>query len=88
MTFFGLNLHDSASLNNCLSRVSTVPHLSSNGQAAGLDLFIITNPSQGNNPPSPGMIAITVEALLGAVWYDTGRNMQEVRDVMSRLGLV
>jgi dsRNA-specific ribonuclease len=34
------------------------------------------------------MVARVAEALLGAVWYDTGKSMQAVRAVMGSLNLV
>ena len=37
---------------------------------------------------SPGMLATAVEAVVGAVWLDSGMKMHEVKVVMGRMGLI
>jgi hypothetical protein len=48
---------------------------------------VIKNPCQGEEVSRTTM-ASTVEALVGAVWLDSGRNFEQVREVMERLGSV
>jgi ribonuclease-3 len=74
-------------MNNRISKLGSKDYLCRCGRDAGLEKFIQTNPCQGMEPPSAAMIATAVEALLGAVWYDSGRNMQMVQGIMGRLHL-
>lgn len=54
----------------------------------GLDRCICTNPSQGTEPPSSGVVARTVEALLGAIWVDSQGSMQSAKQAMLALELL
>lgn len=64
--------------NDALKRACTVN---------GLERYIRNNPAQGNII-SAGLKATTVEAILGAVYLDSNRDTNTVKDVMSTLGLV
>ncbi|KAK4148402.1 hypothetical protein C8A00DRAFT_19761, partial [Chaetomidium leptoderma] len=48
---------------------------------------VVKNPCQGE-VVSRTTMASTVEALVGAVWLDSGRNFEQVRAVMKRLGII
>jgi ribonuclease-3 len=48
--------------------------------------FIEKNPSQPGAVPA-GPMATTVEALVGAVFIDSGRNLDVAQSVMEELGL-
>lgn len=60
-------------------------NLASEGRAHGIDAFINKNPSQGSQI-SPGLMAQTVEAILGAVWLDS-KSLAAVGAVMQALNL-
>ena len=75
-------------LNNDIARFGTSGHLSSIGRAAHLDGHIQTNASYGNAPPSETMVTRTVEAILGAIWYDTNKNLNAVREAVNKLEIL
>lgn len=54
------------------------------GRQNGLHKYVNMNPSQGH-AVSPITMTATVEAILGAVYLDSG--MEDVRKVMQTLGL-
>ncbi|KAF7117630.1 hypothetical protein CNMCM5793_006722 [Aspergillus hiratsukae] len=60
-------------------------HLAHMGFKAGLESVILINPSQPT--VSTGVMATTVEAILGAVYLDSEMNVQAVRAVMALLDL-
>jgi ribonuclease-3 len=51
-----------------------------------LDKFVETNPAQ-KGKVSKGTRATTVEAIIGAVWVDSGKNASQVNRVMENMGL-
>lgn len=53
---------------------------------AHLQKLIHLNPCQHGDAPRE-TLASTVEALVGAVWFDCSGDMDVVRDVMKKLGL-
>jgi ribonuclease III len=56
------------------------------GFARGIDSFILLNPSlRGTVPKS--LMATTMEAILGAVYLDSQKNIASVLRVVIRLGL-
>ncbi|RHZ60737.1 uncharacterized protein CDV56_106795 [Aspergillus thermomutatus] len=61
------------------------PNLTQIGFQAGLENFILINPSQST--VSNNVMATTVEAILGAVYLDSDMNVQAVRAVMAVLNL-
>lgn len=73
-------------INPLLDRVSGNQNIAKIGFEKGLDQFVYKNPSQYGNV-SPGPMASTVEALLGAVFLDSGEDIDAVRRVMLVLGL-
>jgi ribonuclease-3 len=52
-------------------------------EAWGLQKFITENPCQDH--PMPRTLASTVEAIVGAVWFDSEKNFEAVRNVMEHL---
>lgn len=74
--------------NRQLSTIGSNANLSDLGRQVGLENYISTNPSQGNETPSPAVVATAVEALIGSIWLDSRRNLQSVRQVVLNLGLV
>lgn len=61
-------------------------NLSLRGKEFGLDQYMENNPAHKGKVPN-GTRATTVEALLGAVWIDSGKNMDEVDRVRVALDL-
>ncbi|KAF7164604.1 hypothetical protein CNMCM5623_009061 [Aspergillus felis] len=72
-------------INQIVSSVGSNPHLAQMGSNAGLENLILINPSQVS--VSPGVMAQTVEAILGAVYLDSEMDVQAVRAVMAILSL-
>ncbi|KFY46875.1 hypothetical protein V494_00285 [Pseudogymnoascus sp. VKM F-4513 (FW-928)] len=56
------------------------------GRQIHVDQLVNRNPSQQGDVP-PRTVADTVEAILGAVYLDSGKDIESVRLVMARLGL-
>jgi ribonuclease-3 len=52
-------------------------------EACGISEVITENP--GQHSPMPQTLAATVEAVIGAVWFDSERNFKVVQDVMEHL---
>jgi len=65
--------------------VASNANLNRVGRLHGIDQYINKNPSQRGAVP-PGLMADTVEAILGAVWLDS--DLKSVKRVMTTLGLV
>lgn len=68
-----------------MQEVGSNANLDRAGRLHGLDAFISRNPSQGRQI-SPVTMTATVEAILGAVYLDSG--IDRVSEVMETLGLV
>ncbi|KAE8164157.1 ribonuclease III domain-containing protein [Aspergillus tamarii] len=73
-------------INDTHSRKASNAFLARTGFQKGLDRYIYANPSQGGIV-SDRVMATTVEAILGAVYIDSGENIQAVRSVAEELGL-
>lgn len=69
-------------LNNVASNVN----LGEVASKAGLGLHIKANPGQVG-PVSRKTLATTVEAVLGAIWEDSGKDIQAVKTAMMNMGL-
>jgi ribonuclease-3 len=61
-------------------------YLAQRGFSTGLAECVYKNPSQGNTI-FPGPMASTVEAIIGAIFYDSGENVTAVEGVMQALGI-
>ncbi|RHZ47227.1 ribonuclease III domain-containing protein [Aspergillus thermomutatus] len=72
-------------INQIVSSIASNSHLAQMGSKAGLENLILINPSQ--TIVSPGVMAQTVEAILGAVYLDSEMDVQAVRAVMALLSL-
>lgn len=68
-----------------VQQVGSNANLDRMGRLHGLDAMVCRNPSQGAHI-SPVTMTATVEAILGAVYLDSG--IDEVSRVMQILGLV
>jgi len=53
----------------------------------GINKFAVRTPSYRGRP-SRDFLASATEALIGAVWLDSGRDMQAVQSVIETLGIL
>ncbi|MCJ1472990.1 hypothetical protein MMC13_001639 [Lambiella insularis] len=75
-----------AVIQETISRVVSNNNLDRVGRLKGLSSFISNNRSQ-RNTIAPTTMSATVEATIGAVWGDSGRQLDPVRQVTQTLGL-
>ncbi|KAL3465721.1 ribonuclease III domain-containing protein, partial [Aspergillus heterothallicus] len=61
-------------------------HLAQRGFAARLERYIWNNPSQGTQI-SEGLMATTVEAIIGAVYLDNGKDLAAIESIITAFGL-
>ncbi|OOO05960.1 ribonuclease III [Aspergillus oryzae] len=73
-------------INDTHSGKASNAFLARTGFQKGLDRYIYVNPSQGGIV-SDKVMATTVEAILGAVYIDSGEDIPAVRSVVAKLGL-
>lgn len=77
--------HEIGRASDIVQQVGSNANLDRVGRHHGLEDFICRSPSQSNYV-SPATMTATVEAILGAVYLDSGIN--DVNQVMQRLGMV
>lgn len=70
-----------------IQRLVSNSNLSMIGRQNGLEAYINPNPGQRGMIISEKTMATAVEALLGAVWHDSGHDINAVNSVMRALGL-
>jgi ribonuclease-3 len=70
-----------------VSVIATNKNLYQQGLALGLDPFIVKNPSQQGSVAGRIVMATTMEAILGAVYYDSSKNLEACERVMAAMGL-
>ncbi|KAK5077837.1 hypothetical protein LTS08_003325 [Lithohypha guttulata] len=68
-----------------IARIASPSYLCHVADAMQLQPCILTNPSQWNQPLSPNMVSKAVQALVGAIWLDSGRNLDELRRVLQEV---
>ncbi|PLB54759.1 RNAse III [Aspergillus steynii IBT 23096] len=73
-------------INNVVSEKLSNAYLAQRGFFKGLAECVFANRSQGNTV-YPGPMASTVEAIVGAVFNDSGEKMTVVQGVMEALGI-
>jgi ribonuclease-3 len=67
--------------------VASNNNLNERGIAVGLDPFIMKHPGQWDLAAGRIQMASTVEAIIGAVYYDSNKNHDACERVMTALGL-
>ena len=82
----GLIFFDAERLSRLVSDVGSNDNLDKQGRTRGLDRLININPSQEHHRIAGYTLATTVEAIIGAVYLDSG--MRSVPLVMQNLGLM
>lgn len=69
-----------------LKQMASNDALSTQASSSHLQDFIVKNPSQ-KGAPGEETLASTIEALIGAVWFDCGGSSESVEEVMETLNL-
>lgn len=72
--------------NNLVSTVGSNARLAQTAREIGLGNHVILHPGHWG-PISERTLATTLEALLGAIYLDSGKDMNEVKTSMTMLGL-
>lgn len=74
-------------IQNTITRVASNINLYARGVALGLDPFIVKNPGQWGVMAGRNVMATTMEAIIGAVFYDSNKDREACERVMAALGL-
>ncbi|KXG46505.1 uncharacterized protein PGRI_053610 [Penicillium griseofulvum] len=74
-------------IQNVITRVASNENLFNRGIAVGLDRFIVKNPGQWGVMAGKNVMATAIEAIIGAVYYDSNKNAHDCERVMAALGL-
>ncbi|KAJ5832156.1 hypothetical protein N7474_000467 [Penicillium riverlandense] len=74
-------------IQNVITQVASNNNLNDRGIALGLDPFIVKNPGQWGLVAGKNVMATTMEAIIGAVHYDSNKNRDACEKVMAALGL-
>ncbi|KAK2627423.1 hypothetical protein QTJ16_003389 [Diplocarpon rosae] len=70
-----------------INRLSANEYLGDLCRRIGVEALIIKNNSQRNDRPSLITVSAAIEAILAAVWKDTGKDLGAVVNVIARIGL-
>lgn len=73
------------SIDAVVQRLARNDNLTARGFELGIDAYIQNNPSQGTI--SRGVMATTVEAIIGAVYLDKNRELAAVGPIIAAFGL-
>ncbi|CAP79820.1 hypothetical protein E8E15_008299 [Penicillium rubens] len=74
-------------IQNVITKVASNINLYYRGIALGLDPFIVKNPGQLGITAGRKTMATTMEAIIGAVFYDSAKNGDDLKRVLIALGL-
>lgn len=74
-------------IQNVISKVASNDNLYDRGIALGLDPFIVKNPGQWGMTAGKKTMPTTMEAIIGAVFYDSAKNGDDLERVLTALGL-
>ncbi|KAJ5238079.1 hypothetical protein N7489_008170 [Penicillium chrysogenum] len=74
-------------IQNVITKVASNDNLYDRGIALGLDPFIVKNPGQWGITAGKKTMATTMEAIIGAVFYDSAKNGDDLKRVLTALGL-
>ena len=74
-------------IQNVITKVASNDNLYDRGIALGLDPFIVKNPGQWGITAGKRTMATTMEAIIGAVYYDSAKNGDDLKRVLTALGL-
>lgn len=74
-------------IQSTIAQVASNNNLHARGVTLGLDPFIIKNPGQWGVVAGKNVMATTIEAIIGAVYYDSNKDRDACERVMAALGL-
>jgi len=74
-------------IQNVITKVASNENLYDRGIALGIDPFIVKNPGQWGMTAGKKAMPTTMEAIIGAVYYDSAKNRGDVERVLTALGL-
>ncbi|KAJ5542727.1 hypothetical protein N7535_005151 [Penicillium sp. DV-2018c] len=74
-------------IQNVITKVASNDNLYDRGIALGLDPFIVKNPGQWGITAGKKTMPTTMEAIIGAVFYDSAKNGDDLERVLTALGL-
>jgi ribonuclease-3 len=74
-------------IQNVITKVASNNNLYDRGIALGLDPFIVKNPGQWGITAGKKTMPTTIEAIIGAVFYDSAKNGDDLERVLTALGL-
>lgn len=74
-------------IQNVITKVDSNDNLYDRGIALGLDPFIVKNPGQWGITAGKKTMATTMETIIGAVFYDSAKNDDDLERVLTALGL-
>lgn len=74
-------------IQNVITKVASNDNLYNRGIALGLDPFIVKNPGQWGMTAGKKTMPTTMEAVIGAVFYDSAKNGDDLERVFTALGL-
>ncbi|KAJ9481559.1 hypothetical protein VN97_g11913 [Penicillium thymicola] len=74
-------------IQNVITKVASNDNLYDRGIALGVDPFIVKNPGQWDITAGKKTMPTTMEAIIGAVFYDSAKNGDDLERVLTALGL-
>ncbi|KAJ5815931.1 hypothetical protein N7447_008164 [Penicillium robsamsonii] len=74
-------------IQNVITKVASNNNLRDRAIAIGLDHFLVKNPGQWGVMAGINVMAGAMEAIVGAVYYDSNKNLDDCERVMAALGL-
>lgn len=74
-------------IQNVITKVASNDNLYDRGIALGLDPFIVKNPGQWGITAGKKTMPTTMEAIIGAVFYDSAKNGDDLERVLTAFGL-
>lgn len=80
-------LSSTGEIQNIITKVASNENLYDRGIALGLDPFIVKNPGQWGMTAGKKAMPTTMEAIIGAVYYDSAKNRGDTERVLTALGL-
>ncbi|KAJ5749396.1 hypothetical protein N7533_006424 [Penicillium manginii] len=75
-------------IQDVITKVASNDNLYDRGIALGLDPFIVKNPGQWGITAGKKTMPTTMEAIIGAVFYDSAKNGDDLENVLTALGLI
>lgn len=73
--------------NFLISSIGSNSKLAKTARENGIEAYVITNPGH-RGPVSDGVLATTVETIIGAIYLVSGKDMATVKESMAVVGLM